>query len=434
MKKIVLISIVHFLTFLSIGQVKILPGDQSIDLSKLKSESYSMSYLVIEDGAYAEIGKYKTNVLINNQTIELNTNLSFINSNSLWKDSHVADAKTLKPISRTSESDARKLTLAYKNEIIGDLKNNKNGQKSSIKEQIKSAFFDISIYPQIIRALPLNIGYKAIIPVYDYESSSEENRFCNVIINKVKSGNYASTFTGEHDIWEVSVYEESSKHNYQYCIDQKSRKIWKITLIPPTGNAIILKNDESDFNPIKNKFDKKESLAQIKNGKSIISGEAFARDNKNGGSLQGMAVLNVNKKQFAAKGTIIVLMPYTEYIKEWLSTNESRQKKLLPQIPLPEGANECIVETKVYDENGHFEFKNLKPGDYLISTKFVYSHDATKTEVVGFTDNYINDVYQGSDVITESHNFVADARANIKKIVSIKYEGEHVEIKLKKSL
>ena len=27
----------------------------------------------------------------------------------------------------------------------------------------------------------------------------------------------------------------------------------------------------------------------VKNGKSIISGEAFARDNKNGGSLQGMA-------------------------------------------------------------------------------------------------------------------------------------------------
>lgn len=434
MKKIIILSFIQLYSLLGMGQTTILPGDKSIDFSLLQSESYTMEYLTLQDGIYAPIGNYKTDIAINNQKYEVTTRLSFHNSNTVFKDHFVCDAHNFKPISSLSERDDRMLSLNFSEVITGTFQDNKNGKKTKIKEQSTADYFDIAIYPHIIRSLALTNGYKAVIPVFDYEAQSANQRFCKVIINKVKSDVYRSTYTGEHKVWEVGVYEESTKQNYIYSIDKESRKIWKIMLIPQQGNTIILRNSESDFNPLKNTFNKEATLKLITRGTAVINGQAFARDNKNGGALQGMAVLNVNKKQFAAKGTTVVLIPYTDFFREWLKENEARNKKLLPPLPLPEGAAECIIEQTVYDENGHFEFANLMPGDYFLSTKFLYTHDATITEEVGRTDTYINGAYVGSNSITESYNFTVDAKANVHKVVSINTEGEKVSVKLKKTL
>ena len=231
----------------------------------------------------------------------------------------------------------------------------------------------------------------------------------------------------------MSVFEEATNDKYEYYIDKDSRRIWKIEILAK-GQKLLLINKEIDFNPFVNKFNKEETLKLVNSGNSVIIGQAFARDNKNGGALQGMAILNVNKKQFAAKGTVIVLIPYTDYFKEWIKLNEARQKKFRPLIPLPVGARECIKESKVYDDNGNFEFLNLMPGEYLLTVKFTYAHSASETEVVGSRDTYVNGIYQGSNDITTTHNFVASATANVTKIITIKKDGDKESVKLKKTL
>ena len=113
--------------------------------------------------------------------------------------------------------------------------------------------------------------------------------------------------------------------------------------------------------------------------------------------------------------------------------NEKRVKKFKQPIPLPKGANECIKESEVYDNNGNFEFVNLMPGEYLLTTKFIYGHSATATDVVGATDTYINGLYQGTSYNTVSYSFIVEATANVKKTVTIKKDGEKVSVKLKKT-
>lgn len=436
MKKVILLlSLIQVFGVNCLSQTKILPANSSIEKALLKSDSYTMGYSIKQNGSFIEIGDYETIVTVDGIKFDVKTTLSFHNSDILWRDHFVADANSLKPLSSNSErSGDRTLTLNFSNSIIGELQN-KSGKKTPISENRKEDFFDISIYPFILKALPLESGFKATIPVYDYEALDANKRFCNVIIKEVKTDLFVSDLTGEHQVWKVSVFEESTKHNFQYYIDKSNRKIWQINIVSAKGDVILLKNKETDFNPFKNKFDKEKTLKLVNNGNSTIEGVAFARDNENEGVLKGVAILNINKKQFAPKGTTIVLMPYTAYYKEWMELNKKQAKiKNAQPIPLPKDAFECFKFTTIYDDEGHFEFTNLLPGEYLLSTSFGYNHTSRRTEVAGVSDVYYKGNYVGSNVYTSVFSYSVAGRANVQKVVIVEKNGEKLQVKLKQTL
>lgn len=436
MKKIIVTSIFFVYSLVGRSQIKIVPGDSSIDKSWIKSNSYTMGYAIYKNGSYIEIGNYKTDIVVENQKIDIKTSLSFKNSEIVWKDHFISNANNFKPISNKSErSGDRTLSLNFSNSITGEFQDNKTGKKTPINENSKGNYFDIAIYPYILKGLPLQSGYKAVLPVFDYESVYANNKFCNVIIKEVKTDLYISNLTGEHKVWKVSVFEESTKHNFQYYIDKETRKIWLISIVSAKGDKIELKNKEIDFNPFQNVFNKEETLKLVNDGNSTIEGVAFARDNQNEGALKGIAILNINKKQFAPKGTTIVLMPYTAYYKEWMTLNKKQDKiKNAQPIPLPKEAFDCFKFTTIYDDEGHFEFTNLLPGDYFLSTSFKYQHTSLRSEVTGVSDVYIGGNYVGSNVYSSVFAYSSLGAANVQEIVTVKKEGEKVKVKLKKTL
>lgn len=410
----------------------LVPATNIFDNKRLKVGKTEMTYYALAEGKLVEIGSYKVDIASNNKNISIYTTLQLLHSNDIWIDTCISEAGTFKPIYRSSFSKDNNYVLNYANEVSGYYFNKKTQKRNIIKEPVKDIFFDNYAYPYFLGLLPLTAGYKKDLVVYDYKPDNKSN-IQKAHIDKVKSSTYVSTLTGEHNVWQVEVFEEASNSLYVYHIDKETRKIWKIEITTKDQNLVLI-DKEPEFNPFVNKFNKEETLKLVNNGSSVISGQAFARDNKNGGALQGMAVLNVNKKQFAAKGTEIILLPYTDFFKEWLKLNEVRKKKYMQPIPLPEGANECIKVSEVYNDKGDFEFVSLMPGEYLLTIKFIYGHSATETKVVGSTDTYINGVYQGSNDIKEFNSFIAEATANVKKIITIKKDDEKVSVKLKKTL
>ena len=422
-------------SFYSLAQTKISLVDKSIDKSLLKSDSYVMGYSIKKNDTYIEIGNYETKITNDNKKIDVKTTLLFHNSDIQWKDHFIADANSFNPISSNStRSGDRNLILNFSNTITGEFQN-KSGTKTPIKENRNENFFDISIYPFILKALPLELGYKATIPVYDYEALDVTKRFCNIVIKEVKTDLYISDFTGEHNVWKVSVFEESTKNNLQYYIDKSTRKFWKISIVSNKGDVILLKNKEIDFNPFQNIFNKEATLKLVNDGNTTIEGVAYARDNENEGALKGIAVLNINKKQFAPKGTTVVLMPYTAYYKEWMELNKKQSKiKNTKKIPLPKEAFDCFKFTTIYDDDGHFEFTNLMPGEYLLSTSFGYSHTSRRSEVSGTSDVYYKGNYVGSNVYTSVFSYSVAGQANVQKVITIEKNGEKLQVKLKKTL
>ena len=173
----------------------------------------------------------------------------------------------------------------------------------------------------------------------------------------------------------------------------------------------------------------------VTKGISVISGEAFAKDDRSGrdNSKIRIDVLNINKKQFAPKGTKVVLLPYTEYFKEWMELNKKQRKiKGAQPIPLSEEAKSCVLTTEIYNDKGNFEFTNLTEGEYFVFISFNYTDTFSRREVTGTSDIYVNGQYAGTQLNTDIFDYAQTGNANFQKIVTIKSNGETVKIKLKR--
>lgn len=417
-------------TFCS-GQNILMPGARLFEKNRLKVGRTEMAYYAFSNGQKVEIGSFLIDIVSNEKTIAVYTSLQFLNSADRWIDTCIADANTFKPIYRSSYSKDRNYSLHYAKEVTGYYLNKQTQKRNSIQEPINDAFFDNNSYPYLLGLLPLSSGYKKELPVFEYKPDNKSN-ISKTRIEEVRNNTYSSSLTGEHKVWQVSVVEELTGDQYEYYIDKASNRIWKIEIFAK-GQQLFLVNKEKDYNPFTTTFNKEETLKLIKNGDAVISGQVFARDNENDGALKGMAILNVHKKQFAKKGTSVILIPYTAFFKEWLQLNESSRKKGIA-IPLPKEVADCIKTISVYDNEGHFEFVNLMPGDYLLYTEFGYVHSGTYSEVIGYTDTYINGMFQGSSANTQSHGYSKNVSAAVKKIVTVQKGENKVYVKLKKTL
>ncbi|HCL05672.1 MAG TPA: hypothetical protein DHW64_06785, partial [Chitinophagaceae bacterium] len=364
------------------------PGENTFDKRFIKNAKYEMACFAVSGKQLVPVSSFTVQVNANAKTIGIYTNLTMLSTNEQWIDSSIADANNLRPLYRSSVNPNRALELKYGKTIAGYYLDKKTNKKQAINETAKDLFFDSYIYPYLLGALPLQSGYKSSMKVYDYKPANSSH-IKNTRIEEVKTNRYKSDITGEHAVWQVSVWEEATGEKYEYYIDKDSRRLWKIEILAANGQRFLMLDKELDYNPFTATFNKAETLSLIQDGTATIEGVAFARDNENEGILKGMAILNINKKQYAKVGTTVLLIPYTTYFKEWVALNEkfSKQGRTLP---FSKDAAACIKTTTVYDDDGHFEFTNLKPGEYLLYTEFGYVHTTTRTEVVGYTDTYIN--------------------------------------------
>ncbi len=430
MKQLFFLNILILLSAgLAQAQTGSLTSGEAFDKKWIRTGQSEMAYYVVSNGQMVEICSFSMTIQSTTQSLNLYTSLKFLYSDENWVDTSITEAGTLKPVYRSSHNKDRSYSLKYGKIITGYYTDYKTGKRSQIQESVSGFYVDSYIYPYLLGALPLELGYKTDLAVYDYMPARSSN-VKRVKVLEVKNGIYKSPHTDDHKVWQVSVLEEGTGDKYQYFIDKGNRRIWKIEVFSK-GQQIVLIDKEPDYNPFTTKFNKAETLKLITEGNGVISGQAFARDNQAG--IKGIAVLNINKKQYARSGTAIVLIPYTDYFREWMELNDAG-KKSRKSFPLHKEAAECIKMTTVYDDEGHFEFVNLMPGKYLLYTEFEYIHRATHTEVIGYTDTYINGAYQGTTANTSSYDYNANVSAMVKKIVSVDKPGERVSVKLKKTL
>lgn len=412
------------------AQVSLMPGDKSFDKKIIRNTHFEMAYSSVSGRQTTVISAFEVNILVSTKTVSVYTQISLPGLATVWTDTTIAELPTLKPVYRSSDNSDKHYYINYGNTIKGYYLDKRTGKGNRIKESSTGGFFDSFIYPYLLGALPLTSGYKAVLPVYEYKPGAQRT-ISFTLITEVKSSMYSSSMTGEHAVWQVSVLEEGTNVKYEYYIDKESRKLWKTEILAANGKRYLLVDKELDYAPFTATFDKDVTLKMVSVGSATISGQVYARDNQN--SLKGIAILNVNKKQYAQPGTTVLLIPYTGYFKEWVALNEKLRKKGR-SVPLSPAAAECIKVTAVYDNDGNFEFTNLMPGEYYLYTEFGYVHTASRSEVIGYTDNYINGFFQGTSANTQVTKYNTSVTAAVKKTITIKKDGEKVTVKLKKTL
>jgi hypothetical protein len=299
------------------------------------------------------------------------------------------------------------------------------GKKNVIAAPLNGKkFFDEETLPFVVSLLPLSPGYQASLPYYSHDFWTFKPKFSQLKIVDITEHKIHSCVTGARDIWLVKA--KGDGYNFEFRIDKATRRILYSDV--PTARVIIRgsfssRDHEADINPIKTPFNAAEANAMIKGGSASIQGQVWTRAGSPGS----------NKKQYAPKGTIVMLIPITPYFRELYNFNlqnlrNSDRCGLVQAVP--EVKNETLV-TDVTDGKGNFVFQGLKPGEFWITTTFVATkYSKTTKTLTGYTitvdEQGIGSVSPNIDVRHwgDKGDFASF------KVVKVTKEGETVKLKL----
>lgn len=428
MKIRTLILVLTLLPFVSFCQKTIVPGSSDIKMSYLKPGKSLYTVYYVKDTSWVKQGSMSYDISYADN--KLNLVYKYTEKNNQWSTlrTSVADAKTLKSISYTSEGTKSRLELNFGENIKGSYYSKKDKKEKQLNLSPKGPYVDFNLAEHMFTTLPLDVGYKALVPEFYYDSSSDI-LITNYLIKEVKSYVYQSPRTGKHESWLVTVLEQSTGAIYNYIVDKKDRRLWQREMSMGKGMWEICVNEEIDYQPIKNKFNKELAAKQITKGNSVITGTAFAKA-KTGKTLGGL--VNTAKKQFAPKGTEITLFPSSAYYEEWVEVNKKIKKQgKMREVPLDSQFGFGVKKAKVYDDEGHFEFTDLMPGTYVVMASFDFTNAYNYSYVSGYTNYYNYWGYTGSTTNYGSARQAYRDKANIEKHVTIGRDGEKKEVSLK---
>ncbi|MCZ4223340.1 hypothetical protein [Pedobacter rhodius] len=164
-------------------------------------------------------------------------------------------------------------------------------------------------------------------------------------------------------------------------------------------------------------FDKMQAGNMLNSGTSVIKG-VVAKKQK-----------NLNNTFL---GIIVTLFPCTAYFNEWYDLQKKNGKTLAMMSP---EAYSYRVLAKASDEDGSFEFRNLKPGKYYLQTIVQQGKMEKRSREIG-TSTTVGYNVHGQQVssftepIYEDFKLFYNTSDLVKKIVEITAEGQTIQVKL----
>jgi len=423
-----LFYIMLFLPFAAFCQKTVAPGSKDINTKYIKPEKSLYTVYYVKDTSWIKQGTLIYDIVLANNQLSLTSSYTPKDNSRTTVRTSVADPQTLKAISYTSDGKDSKLNLDFGETVTGNYYSKKTKKDKKLKLHPKEAYIDWNWTDNLIGALPLDVGYKARIPQFYYNDESDV-LVEYYSIKEVKSFIYNSPRTGKHETWLVTVSEESTGAIYNYIVDKKDHRLWQREMSMGKGMWEITVNEELDYQPIKNKFNKEQAAQQISKGNSVIIGTAYARSDS-GKKLGGL--VNTAKKQYAPKGTEITLFPNSAYYEEWVEVNKKiRKQKKMPEVPLNADFGYSVKKAKVYDDQGHFEFADLMPGNYIVMASFDFSNSYNYSYVSGYTNYYNYWGYTGSSTNYGTARQSYIDKANVEKRVTIDKDGDKKEVNLR---
>ncbi|WP_118976261.1 DUF3108 domain-containing protein [Taibaiella koreensis] len=411
------LTIILFMIGVAAGhaQTNLLPDGRIFDAKRLKNEKYQMDCYLVAGDQRTKFGVFDVEVKVNASTLSVFTHIYVPDSRATYVDTCIADVVNLSPKYRSSYSYRRNYALNFGNEISGYYLDKATGKRTTVKEPVNKNAFDSYIYSYVLGTLPLAPAFKATLSAYEYTPENKK-RVNSVNINSVEDAVFQSNVLGARNVWKVDVVEEATNDKSSYYIDKESHKLWMVSFTA-NGNRMEYVDNE------------------LKLGNGSISGQVFARDNQNEGLGKGIAILNINKKQYAPVGTAVYLIPGTPYFEKFREDlkQQKKSKSAARVEPLSDEFLMTIRSTTVVDDKGNYEIKNVPEGTYYLVVSFGYEHTHIGTETVGQTDHYINGNYQGSSPINRIYAAGQNASANIEKKIKVA-PGQKLEQDLKKTL
>lgn len=207
---------------------QILPGSSLLQSKWVQNSTYTMKWFMINDTARKEVGEIATTIKRQDQTVIVTQQVKINGMRDPWVDSTIADLKSFAPIYHSSSNSQRTMQLQFKGPLVsGAYINNIKKTTQNFSYTATGSFFDSNIYPNLLAWLALKPGFKADIPVYNWNSVSDHG-VVNVKVEDVKEQDYSLNDGRTIPVFVVSVRDEISHSSSMYFIGKSDRKTYEI--------------------------------------------------------------------------------------------------------------------------------------------------------------------------------------------------------------
>lgn len=207
---------------------QILPGSSQLQAKWIQNSTYTMKWYMLNDTARKEVGEINTTIKRQDQTVIVSQQVKINGMRDPWVDSTIADLKSFAPIYHSSSNSQRTMQLQFKGPLVSVVYiNNINKKTQNFSDTTTGSFFDSNIYPNLLAWLALKPGFKADIPVYNWNSVSD-NGVVNVKVEDVKEQNYSLTNGQTVPVFVISVKDEISHSSSTYIIGKSDRRTYEI--------------------------------------------------------------------------------------------------------------------------------------------------------------------------------------------------------------
>lgn len=198
------------------------PENIQLDSKLIQEENYEMDWFIEKDSARIKIGTVSTEIKKTEGNLLIKTIVKMKQSPIPWVDSTMAKLPNLAPIRHSSHNLQRNMVLDFGKTVTGYYLDKKTNVKTEVLEKPEGGYFDSNLYPQLIRWLPLDEGYKKTIRIFNY--SPKEKGVMNAYIKNVEKG-----MLDDKKVWKVTVTDDISNNKVisTYYIDKQTRKILK---------------------------------------------------------------------------------------------------------------------------------------------------------------------------------------------------------------
>lgn len=227
--KTTLSILLTFFALAAAGQEPLVPGKNSFERNRVKSNVYQMTWYGLKDTTKIEIGEVTTRMIADRKYLTIVTNVKLRRSPEPWVDTTIAEIATLKPVRHTSTNMQRDMVLHFGSSVTGYYNDKIKTQNQSILDTPNRPYFDSNIYPYLLCWLPLSEGYTREISIYDY-NPGKKTGVLRASVTDVRSGTYTSKSSGVREVWVLTATDEiaSGSHDYStYFIDKADRRLWK---------------------------------------------------------------------------------------------------------------------------------------------------------------------------------------------------------------
>lgn len=202
-------------------------------------EVYKMNFYFLSDTLRVPIGTVHTSLQKKKSKIYATTKVNMVKSNFQWVDSTIVRAKDFKPIYHSSNNEQRQMELKFGQDVTGFYKDHTNGKYTEISEALSEDCFDSNFYPQLIRVLPLDVGYTAKISIFDYNPTSRVGIMSATLHN---TESVILDFNGmEKKVWKLETSNDISNNKTMttFYIDQQTHRILKQVTTLKTGQLVM---------------------------------------------------------------------------------------------------------------------------------------------------------------------------------------------------